>query len=662
MKEKELFNEVMICMEHDLLPYLGSFASSPCRDYKEVLSTTPDIPHRTAAALAMRSHFSKKYVGGRDVELASQQDRDNAAWQSFIDDNQRCRKQNKMLKDWNLDVRLELVLQKSCEIFQDLFFAALDDEDSELLLTYGGRELVPRSGFSTGPGVCNATKSSKHRMRNVHDKYSECLVFSTDRAVTTMKYLSRVAPWARDLPTTYYGGESCTIAEMVPKSDVTSRLIGPSNNGDLLLSYPAEAFLRRMYRHAGMTLSELPQHHQALSRIGSRMRSSQLRRVVSLVNSMMLNQHCGSFYREGEGSIPCTIDMKGGSNVVGTELVRRHAPLPLFNYLADIRPTSISWQGKTSSIEAMALMGNGYCFPLQTLIFFCLCKATCALRGDKSAFISVFGDDIIVPHSAYNQCVNTLEGLQMVVNRTKSFRDGSFKESCGGDFYDGYNVKPIQFDRLNKPADIYVLVNRLIEHGTHHSILYKRTVECLLSALPIRQRRVVPVDFDMSWGLRVPETILPFMEATWRKNITTKARSLRDLADAFSSPETRHYRSMYPYTEILVRVPVVKPATLLRDGKKLRMFDVLRCRVPLVDYKSKEKQSSPESVIEQGGENTSFKMMLNGNRNKLSYSAFTIPYWDSVNPEFQGCGDVKYHAHDYKLLACYMIAVMGIGS
>jgi len=481
--------------------------------------------------------------------------------------------------------------------------------------------------------------------------------------VSYMNYLAKVAPWMRGLPTEIKV-EDCTQAEIVPKNDVIGRLIGPCNNGDLLLHYPYAAFLTRMYRHAGLTLGSLQPIHQALSRVGSRMRHSQLRTVLKMQRG--LGNSDGRFLTNMEdGDVPCTMDMKGGSNCVGVELVKRHAPAPLFHALMSTRPNFIAWKGNKVEIEAMALMGNGYCFPLQTLIFWCICKAVCRLYGAPRAFVTVFGDDIIIPKSAYNRVAHVLESLHMVVNRTKSFSTGLFRESCGGDFYDGYPVKPVQFAGLRAVSDRYTLINALVEHGTFHSILYKRTLRVLLSSIPAGHRRSIPCDFDGSWGLRVPEHLLPHLDPSWKKNVrvSTTRNSLIPsgpstwYGEHIMSPKWCQVDDMNVYHNYEVGIMMEKPATLLRSAKRLRMFDVLRCRVP-TNYRGEESITPVDDSTEaQLGEvPDGSKFYVNGNRTKSVYVKKHIPWWDAP---VRGSEDF-FGERELILITATLVSVMGL--
>jgi hypothetical protein len=64
------------------------------------------------------------------------------------------------------------------------------------------------------------------------------------------------------------------------------------------------------------------------------------------------------------------------------------------------------------------------------------------LGGDTGVY--VYGDDIIVPSLFYEEAVNGLQRIGLIVNLSKSFADGPFRESCGGEYYNGIDVTPVR--------------------------------------------------------------------------------------------------------------------------------------------------------------------------------------------------------------------------
>jgi len=96
-------------------------------------------------------------------------------------------------------------------------------------------------------------------------------------------------------------------------------------------------------------------------------------------------------------------------------------------------------------LEKISSMGNGYTFPLETLIFFSLAWAACEVLGHSKSVksdVSVYGDDIIVPQAVATGLVEALNCLGFSVNPDKTYLSGVFYESCGQDYYKGKNVRP----------------------------------------------------------------------------------------------------------------------------------------------------------------------------------------------------------------------------
>jgi hypothetical protein len=99
-------------------------------------------------------------------------------------------------------------------------------------------------------------------------------------------------------------------------------------------------------------------------------------------------------------------------------------------------------------------MGSALCFPMEAMVFvtiICVAIAhernTAVNRGLLSSLrgkVRVYGDDIIVPVDCVQRVVQYLEAFGLKVNFDKSFWNGKFRESCGGDYYDGELVTPVR--------------------------------------------------------------------------------------------------------------------------------------------------------------------------------------------------------------------------
>jgi len=100
-------------------------------------------------------------------------------------------------------------------------------------------------------------------------------------------------------------------------------------------------------------------------------------------------------------------------------------------------------------------MGNGYTFPLETLIFWAIAR-TCVRSG---GIVSVYGDDIIVPSEDYEQLCYVLRAAGFSPNKTKSFSTGPFRESCGADYFYGIDIRPTYVKDVISVETLYVLHN-----------------------------------------------------------------------------------------------------------------------------------------------------------------------------------------------------------
>jgi hypothetical protein len=97
-------------------------------------------------------------------------------------------------------------------------------------------------------------------------------------------------------------------------------------------------------------------------------------------------------------------------------------------------------------------MGSALCFPMEAMVFTTIVIVAIAhqrgvsvnrglLHGLRGK-VRVYGDDIIVPVDCVQRVIQYLEAFGLKVNFDKSFWNGKFRESCGGDYYAGELVTP----------------------------------------------------------------------------------------------------------------------------------------------------------------------------------------------------------------------------
>lgn len=109
-------------------------------------------------------------------------------------------------------------------------------------------------------------------------------------------------------------------------------------------------------------------------------------------------------------------------------------------------------------LSKYASMGSALSFPLEAMVFitiiFLAIEETLnrpLTRKDVESFrgkVRVFGDDIIVPVDLVAPVTRLLEAFGLKVNRRKSFWTGKFRESCGKEYYDGFDVSIVKVREL----------------------------------------------------------------------------------------------------------------------------------------------------------------------------------------------------------------------
>jgi hypothetical protein len=187
-----------------------------------------------------------------------------------------------------------------------------------------------------------------------------------------------------------------------------------------------------------------------------------------------------------EGSVHgnyCTIDLSNASDTIALDLVAILLPPEFFRFFMAVRspgylsdtPIGFGVYNKFSS------MGNGATFALETLIFASLCHAAGAQK------VSVYGDDIIVENEKYHDVVALLAFAGFEVNSLKSYHTGSFRESCGGNYYDGVDITPfkVRCYPSNKSEWVH-LVNGIVSIGKPGGLLWETAAKLIAEKnLPI---------------------------------------------------------------------------------------------------------------------------------------------------------------------------------
>lgn len=321
-----------------------------------------------------------------------------------------------------------------------------------------------------GPG---ATFEDRRKLTTVPDKMSSRPTI-TEQARLLLPLWEETA-WARALlsdnsthsdPRTIRGNRFTTV----PKDATKDRGICIEPSINVAYQLAVGGAIRRKLRLVGIDLDHGQQVHRSVACGASRY---------------------GTF---------ATIDLSNASDTVSYQLVKALLPTAWFDVLDVLRSPMTRVSDKWVKLEKFSSMGNGYTFELETLIFAALAQASADEVGVEVSPLSgiwVYGDDIIVPTNVADTLLACLRWFGFTPNPRKTFVSGRFRESCGGDYFDGVPVRACYIkDEPTEPQHFIALANSLRRVAQSHDTPYGRWARTIrawhrcLDAIPHSIRRL----------------------------------------------------------------------------------------------------------------------------------------------------------------------------
>ncbi len=439
----------------------------------------PGIGIQEAAAVSICNSFLKKLRTGRNAET------DNRALEKFLACNRAC---SEWVPDMSVvDVKLEVILGTVRQYLDDFWHR------DGLDLISGDFDVLERGAL--GPGT-----SIGSRGNDFYSKlFASPLTVSDNALYLAYKlYIWNLPEWsiADQIRTLEYGETSVTASSrlsFVPKNDEISRCIciEPTLNVFYQLGF-GRILEDRLAERFGISLATQPFVNRSLARLGS------------ITDGL------------------ATLDLSSASDSISCSMLRYLLPKRFMHFLERYRSTAVDIKGRgTVPLGMISTMGNGYTFPLQTMLFSAVVLACMKWRGIPSRpgpsfshfpvkrpdpdystrasdLWSVFGDDIICPSVCTEDVVRTLTFLGFKVNQDKSFVKGPFRESCGSDFFNGSEIRGVYVKTLNTPEARYSVINLLARFSTRTGILFPRTLRLLINSV---DKLLVPPWEDHSSGI-----------------------------------------------------------------------------------------------------------------------------------------------------------------
>ena len=232
------------------------------------------------------------------------------------------------------------------------------------------------------------------------------------------------------------------------------------------------------------------------------------------INSEMARQ--GSLSDEPESFV--TLDLSNASDSISIGLVRELLPPDWYFFLESIRSKEYELDGELYTYQKFCSMGNGFCFPLETLIFTAACVAVGA--GAAPVKFHVYGDDIVLRKRYAEDLIVLLNDMGFEINLQKSFISGSFRESCGSDWFSGDDVRPVTLDfELNNLESLFKILN-LSRRSWRTIAFFEGVRDLLISRIPSELRFFRPVAGPENTALTVEKDLFmtcPY--AVWSKDL-----------------------------------------------------------------------------------------------------------------------------------------------
>lgn len=196
-----------------------------------------------------------------------------------------------------------------------------------------------------------------------------------------------------------------------------------------------------------------------------------------------------------------TIDLSSASDTITTEFVKLVLPEDWFYLLDVLRCRRTLIDGRWIRQEKFSSMGNGFTFELETLLFSAIVWAMDPSQKPGVDF-SVYGDDIILAPTLFDDTKMALKFFGFTTNDKKSFKQGPFKESCGFDVFNGQPTRSFYLKKVPcEPIHYFTILNGLRNMADRYSgdyrvyDLYRRPWLRAMDGLPIRYRRMTGPSF-----------------------------------------------------------------------------------------------------------------------------------------------------------------------
>jgi hypothetical protein len=507
------------------------------QDLSKHLDRGPERDWRCFAADALVASVDKKFVD--DVAV----DADAKALELFLDVNGKLKQsvQPSFLYD-------DLFLgELRNELYRFWFYPSKGRNVAEKAVAWSLSDCFTQGGVGPGKSLGSEFNDFYSKLSNSLLTTTRPVLYKSYRASTSEIPSCGAAEVARAERFGEYELVECNRLTFAPKRNDISRVIciEPTLNMfyQLGLGKLLESRLATFY---GIRLSDQPTFNRELARRGS------------------LD---GSF---------ATIDLSSASDSLSYGILKQVLPPVWFGLLDLLRcNTTRLPDGTLVKLNMVSTMGNGFTFPLETILFTAIVNVCYRLSGfstsrnrrfrsssvegwiqngqaracpycnvptqystlsssvrqatlgnkvSEPGNYAVFGDDIIVKREIFDKVIYLLGLLGFRVNADKTFFEGPFRESCGSDFFNGRFVRGVYIKSLDTPQDRYVAINLLNDWTATTGLNLPSSIQLLLESV---KRVLIPPEHGFDEGIHVP---LSLYQESFDENGAVKYRFFKSKA------------------------------------------------------------------------------------------------------------------------------------
>ncbi len=205
----------------------------------------------------------------------------------------------------------------------------------------------------------------------------------------------------------------------------------------------------------------------------------------------------GSLEDSDEGFV--TIDLRGASNSNAIGPIEYLYPPDWVEVFHRTRSHYYNYKGLEKRYNMLCSMGNGFCFPVETLTFCAICIAGGA--GVPGIDFTVYGDDIIIRKKHTKNVLGLLKHYGFSLNTDKTFLEGPFRESCGADWFVGEDVRPFTLDFAFDSVESFFKYLNLTQRSEKTSVFFAPVRDLIVRSLPSQYQFFRPLKGEVDSGI-----------------------------------------------------------------------------------------------------------------------------------------------------------------